>query len=243
MDAAFQLQFDKLANTVLAVSKTDIDALPEIKGWGIRHFAKIAKMFDSFCLMFDGTKDYVTLCALIRMIYDNWYSFLWIYECSEGEDVQLRYYLYVLDSIKQRKTTMLKMHGEPITDPKLKTLVDNAVADCAKARQQYIAAIHSLTLWKEHAANIKKARDNQNSWRYKDIKADELEFYNWSGLYERISNQETRYFLNYLSQYVHGLYASTLNVVPSAREMDLLLNEAQSLIMSINDYLYKNPLR
>ena len=109
MDAAFQLQFDKLANTVLAVSKTDIDALPEIKGWRIRHFAKIAKMFDSFCVMFDGTKDYVTLCALIRMIYDNWYSFLWIYECSEGEDVQLRYYLYVLDSIKQRKTTMLKM--------------------------------------------------------------------------------------------------------------------------------------
>lgn len=243
MDAAFQLQFDKLANTVLAVSKTDIDALPEIKGWRIRHFAKIAKMFDSFCVMFDGTKDYVTLCALIRMIYDNWYTFLWIYECSEGEDVQLRYYLYVLDSIKQRKTTMLKMHGEPITDPNLKTLVDNAVADCAKARQQYIEAIHSLKLWKEHAANIKKARDNQNSWRYKDIKADELEFYNWSGLYERISNQETRYFLNYLSQYVHGLYASTLNVVPSAREMALLLNEAQSLIMSINDYLDKNPLR
>ena len=242
MEATFQLQFDKLVDKVQAASKADIDAFPEIKGWRIRHFAKIAKMFDSFCVMYDATKDYVTLCALIRMIYDNWYSFLWIYEFSEGEDVQLRYYLYVLDSIKQRETTVLKMHGEPIKDPKLKSLVDNAVADCAKARKQYMAAICSLTLWKDHSANIKKARDNQNSWRYKDIKAENMAFYSWSGLYERISSQETRYFLNYLSLYVHGLYASTLTVVPSSKEMMIVLSEAQSLIMSINKYLDENSL-
>lgn len=163
MYTAFQLQFDKLADKVLTASNVNMSALPEIEGWRICHFAKIAKMFDSFSIMINRTKDYVTLCALIRMIYDNWYSFLWIYERSEGEDVFLRYYLYVLDTIKQRKNTMLNMHNEEISDPKLKTLIGNAVTECENARRHYLAAIHGLSLWKDYSSNIRRAINGQNS--------------------------------------------------------------------------------
>ena len=232
MITAFQIQFDKLADKVLSVVNTDAGSLSEIEIWRTRHFAKIAKMFDSFLAILRGPKDYVTLCALIRMIYDNWYSFLWIYECSEGEDIKLRYYLYVLDSIKQRKSTMVGMHDDKVEDPRRQRLYDNTMADCKKAKRQYEDAIKSLLLYKDYHGNIRTARTSKDSWRYKDIKATEMEFYSWSALYERISTKETRAFLNYMSQYVHGLYASTLTIVPSNEDMLYVLAEAQSWIIT-----------
>jgi len=243
MITEFQIQFDKLADKVLAVANTDASSLSEIEIWRTRHFAKIAKMFDSFLAILGGPKDYVTLCALIRMIYDNWYSFLWIYEKSEGENVQLRYYLYVLDSIKQRKRTMLGMHDEKVEDPRLQSIYDNTLADCNRAKQHYEDSIKSLSLYKDYRDNINTAKKSNDSWRYKDITAAEMEFYSWSGLYEEISTKETRAFLNYMSQYVHGLYASTLTVVPTEEDLLYVLGEAQRLIMSINLYLDDNPLR
>ena len=242
MITAFQIQFDKLADKVLAVANTDASSLSEIEIWRTRHFAKIAKMFDSFLAILRGPRDYVTLCALIRMIYDNWYSFLWIYEKSDGENVKLRYYLYVLDSIKQRKKTMLGMHDDEVEDLLLQRIYNNTIADCDNAKKRYMDAIKSLSLYKDYRVNIRAARNSNDSWRYKDIKATKMEFYSWSELYEEISTKETRAFLNYMSQYVHGLYTSTLNVVPSSEDLLYVLNEAHSLIMSINDYLDKNPL-
>ena len=243
MYTAFQIQFDKLADIIQKAVEGEWESLSPLKAWRIRHFAKIAKMFDSFSMIMMQTRDYVSACAIIRMIYDNWYSFLWIYEFSEGDDVLLRYYLYVLDSIKQREKTILHMHEDTPVDPQLKPLLDQTISDCEKAKLQFGSAIKKLPVYKDYHANIKKARLSNDSWRYKDIKATNLEYYNWSGLYERISSKETRAFLNYLSQYVHGLYASSLTIVPTEAEMLYVLGEAQRLIMAINLYLADNPLR
>jgi hypothetical protein len=243
MYTAFQIQFDKLADMIEKAIEVEWESLSPIEAWRIRHFAKIAKMFDSFSMMMTKTRDYVSACAIIRMIYDNWYSYLWIYEFSDGDDVLLRYYLYVLDSIKQREKTILLMHEDNPVDPQLKSLLAHATADCEEAKRQFCTAIKKLPVYRDYHANIKKAWQSNNSWRYKDIKATNLEYYNWSGLYERISSKETRAFLSYLSQYVHGLYASSLTIVPTEAEMLYVLGEAQSLIMSINLYLADNPLR
>lgn len=243
MYTAFQIQFDKLADIIQKAVKGEWKSLSPIEAWRIRHFAKIAKMFDSFSMMMTQTRDYVSACAIIRMIYDNWYSYIWIYVFSEGDDVLLRFYLYGLDSIKQRKKTILNMHEDKPIDSKLKPLLDQAIADNEKAKQQFISAIKKLAVYKDYHANIRKARLSIDSWRYKDIKATNLEYYNWSGLYERISSKETRAFLNYLSQYVHGLYASSLIIEPTEAELLYVLGEAQSLIMTINLYLTDNPLR
>lgn len=117
MYTAFQIQFDKLADIIQIAVEGEWGSLSPLEAWRIRHFAKIAKMFDSFSMIMNQTRDYVSACAIIRMIYDNWYSFLWIYEFSEGDDVLLRYYLYVLDSIKQREKTILHMHEDTPVDP------------------------------------------------------------------------------------------------------------------------------
>ena len=243
MYTAFQIQFDNLADIIQIAVEGEWGSLSPLEAWRIRHFAKIAKMFDTFSMIMNQTRDYVSACAIIRMIYDNWYSFLWIYEFSEGDDVLLRYYLYVLDSIKQREKTILHMHEDTPVDPQLKSILDQTIADCKKAKHQFDSAIKKLPVYRDYHDNIKKARLSNDSWRYKDIKATNLEYYNWSGLYERISSKETRAFLNYLSQYVHGLYASSLTIVPTEEEMLYVLGEAQRLIMSINLYLTDNPLR
>ena len=243
MYTAFQIQFDKLADKVLNAANNDASSLSEIEIWRTRHFAKIAKMFDSFLAIINGPRDHITLCALIRMIYDNWYSFLWVYECSEGEEINLRYYLYVLDSIKQREKTLFNMQDDKVDDPKLKRIKERTMADCNRAKEQYGDAIRTLSIYKDYRININKARKSKDSWRYVDLRAADLQFYSWSDLYERISSKETRVFLNYLSQYVHGLYASTLAVVPTDEDLSYVLAEAQSLIMSINNYLDETPLR
>lgn len=243
MYTAFQIQFDKLADIIQKAVEGEWGPLSPIEAWRIRHFAKIAKMFDSFMMIMTKTRNYVSACAIIRMIYDNWYSYVWIYDFSDGDDVLLRYYLYVLDSIKQREKTMQHMHEDNPVDPKLMPCLDHAIVDCEKAKRQIGAAIKNLPVYRDYHDNIRKARQSNNSWRYKDIKATTLEYYNWSSLYERISSKETRAFLNYLSQYVHGLYASSLTIVPTEAEMLYVLGEAQSLIMSINLYLAENPLR
>ena len=138
---------------------------------------------------------------------------------------------------------MLGLHDKKVEDPRLQSIYDNSLADCKRAKQQYENSIKSLSLYKDYRSNIKTARQSNNSWRYKDITAAEMEFYSWSDLYEIISTKETRAFLNYMSQYVHGLYASTLTVVPTDEDLLYVLGEAQRLIMSINLYLDENPLK
>ena len=242
MNAAFQIQFDKLADKIYAIKDKKIDGLPEIEAWRILHFAKIAKMFDSFHAVIFDTKDYITSCSLIRMIYDNWYSYMWIYEFSEGEERQLRYYLYVLDSVVQRKKTIEKLHNEVIVEKQMKRLVDNALVDCTREEQKIKTAIRNLSLFDSYKKNIETAIASESGWRYKSLSLEKIEFHSWSSLYERVSGKETRAFLNYLSQFVHGLYTSSMTIVPTLEEMSYVLQEAQSLIMSMNLYLDENPL-
>ena len=241
MFAAFMIDYQELIDTVTKANNSDWSHLDLIGEWRRKHFIKIAKLFDSFVTVITGPKDYNTACSIIRMIYDNWYSYAYIYLCTEGEERLLRYYLFVIDSIKQRKETMLNLHEGEQIDPDVKKLADTTIQDCDKAKQQYTDLIRSLSLYPQHTQFIDEAIQN-GSWRYKKLEGNAPSVYSWSGLYERLSGKETKAYLNYLSQYVHGLYASTLTIVPSNEEMGFVFHEALRLVKSINLHLEEEPL-
>ena len=235
------IDYQELVATVTRANNSDWSNLDLIGEWRRKHFIKIAKLFDSFVAVNTETRDYNTACSIIRMIYDNWYSYVFIHQCSEGEERLLRYYLFVIDSINQRKLTMQNLHDEEQIDPVVKKLADSTILDCDKAKQQYTGLIRSLSLYPQHTQFINEAIKN-GSWRYKELKGNTPSVYSWSGLYERLSGKETKAYLNYLSQYVHGLYASTLTIVPSNEEMGFVFHEALRLIKSINLHLREEPL-
>lgn len=241
MFAAFMIDYQELICTVTKANNSDWSSLDMIEEWRRKHFIKIAKLFDSFVTVITETKDYNTACSIIRIIYDNWYSYVYVYCCTEGEERKLRYYLFVIDSILQRKETMRNLHEGDQTDPDINRIADSTIQDCDNAIRQYADLIHGLSLYSHHAAFIDKAIE-KGCWQYKELEGDKPSGYKWSELYEHLSGKDTKAFLGYLSQYVHGLYASTLTIIPSNEEMGLVFHEALRLVKSINIHLKEEPL-
>lgn len=241
MFAAFMIDYQELIDTVTKANNSDWSSLDMIGEWRRKHFIKIAKLFDSFVTVITETNDYNTACAIIRMIYDNWYSYVYVYLCTDGEERKLRYYLFVIDCINQRKETMLNLHDGYQIDPDINRIADSTIQDCDNAIRQYADLIHGLSLYSHHAAFIDKAIE-KGCWQYKELKGDKPSGYKWSELYEHLSGKDTKAFLGYLSQYVHGLYASTLTIIPSNEEMGLVFHEALRLVKSINIHLKEEPL-
>ena len=241
MFTAFMIDYQELIAIITRANDSDWSQLDLIGEWRRKHFIKIAKLFDSFVTVITQTKDYNTACSIIRMIYDNWYSYAFINHCTDGEERLLRYYLYVIDSINQRKKTMLNLHDGEQIDPAIKKQADTTIQDCDKAKQKYADLIHKLSLYPQHIKFIDKAIE-KGCWKYKELSGDKLVGYQWGELYERLSGKDTRVYLEYLSQYVHGLYISTLTIVPSNEEMGFVFQEALRLVKSINIHLKENPL-
>lgn len=241
MFAAFMIDYQELIATVTRANDSDWSHLDLIGEWRRKHFIKIAKLFDSFVTVITETKDYNTACSIIRMIYDNWYSYAFICHCTEGEERLLRYYLFVIDSINQRKKTMLNLHDGEQIDPAIKQQADMTIQDCNKAKQQYTELIHKLSLYSQHTKFIDKAIE-KGCWQYKDFSKNKPVGYQWGELYEHLSGKDTRAYLEYLSQYVHGLYISTLTILPSNEEMGFVFQEALRLVKSINIHLKEYPL-
>lgn len=241
MFAAFMIDYQELIDTVTKANNSDWSHLDLIGEWRRKHFIKIAKLFDSFVTVITGPKDYNTACSIIRMIYDNWYSYVFIHRFSEGDERLLRFYLFVIDGINQRKKTMRNLHEGEQIDPEVKKLADSTIQDCDNAKQQYADLIHKLSLYPQHTEFIDKAID-KGCWQYKELTGNKPVGYQWGELYERLSGKDTRAYLEYLSQYVHGLYISTLTIVPSNEEMGFVFHEALRLIKSINLHLEEEPL-
>lgn len=241
MLTSFMIDYQELIATVTRANDSDWSHLDLIGEWRRNHFIKIAKLFDSFVTVITETKDYNTSCSIIRMIYDNWYSYALIYYCTEGEERLLRYYLYVIDSLNQRKKTMLNLLDDEQIDPAIKQQADTTIQDCDKAKQQYTDLIHKLSLYHQHTSFIDKSIV-KGCWQYKELSGNKPIGYKWSELYEHLSDKSTRAYLEYLSQYVHGLYISTLTIVPSNEEMGVVFQEALHLVKSINIHLKEKPL-
>ena len=241
MLAAFMIDYQKLVAAVTEANNSDWSSLDLIGEWRRKHFIKIAKLFDSFVTVTTETRDYNTACSIIRMIYDNWYSYVLIYYRADGEERLLRYYLFVIDSIKQRRNTMLNLHDGEKIDSTIKQIADKTILDCDNAKQQYSDLIHKLSLYSRHSTFIDKAIE-KGCWQYKKLSGDKPVGFQWGELYEELSDKNTRAYLDYLSQYVHGLYVSTLTIVPSDEEMGFVYQEALRLVKSINIHIKESPL-
>lgn len=233
--------YQELIDTVTKASNSDWSNLDLISEWRRKHFIKIAKLFDSFVTVNTETRDYNTACSIIRMIYDNWYSYVFIHQFSEGEERLLRFYLFVIDGINQRKKTMQNLYMGDQIDPEVKKLADSTILECDKAKLQYADLIHKLSLYTQHTVFVDKAID-KGCWQYKELTGNKPVGYQWSELYERLSGKDTRAYMEYLSQYIHGLYISTLTIVPSNEEMGFVFHEALRLIKTINIHLKEEPL-
>lgn len=241
MFAAFMSNFQELIATVQKANGSDWSHLDLIGEWRRRHIIKIAKLFDSFVTVLTETQDYNTACSIIRMIYDNWYSYMFIYHFSEGEERLLRYYLYVIDGINQRAETMEELKGGGLIDPGVLKMANTTIQDCDKARAQYTVLIHKLSLYPKHTVFIDKFVE-KGWWQYKSLTGKKPSKYQWNELYEHMSGKDTKAYMDYLSQYVHGLYLSNLTIVPSNEEMGFVFQEALRLVKSININLKDYPL-
>lgn len=241
MYTAFMADFRKLIGTVTKANDSDWSHLDLIGEWRRNHFIKIAKLFDSFVTVLTNTQDYNTACSIIRIIYDNWYSYMFIYRFAEGEERLLRYYLYVIDGINQRKETMSNLRDGEEIDPEVKKIADDAIQKCEYAKLQYTELIQKMSLYPAHKHYIDKAI-KKGCWQYKELNDEKLSEYKWSELYEKFSGKDTKAFMGFLSQYVHGLYLSSLTIVPSNEEMGFVFFEALRLVKSINIHLKKEPI-
>lgn len=145
------------------------------------------------------------LVTLARMIIDN-YSILYLLTSfSSQEEQQLRYYLYLLDSISMRTQIIQEfMEGMKNYTPENSLTDTNNVID----RDQRAISIILNKIESENLSNITTKKNLFcHNWKFVSITPPTNSYYNWKELYN-ISKIPTHFSMviqKHFSAFVHGL--------------------------------------
>ena len=91
--------------SVLKVGKIE-NCADDIDEIGLQIVSKILRSLRTLIKICSSGQDYVSACALLRMIADNISVYKLIYAIDDPLDKEYRHYLYVLDGISMRESLM-----------------------------------------------------------------------------------------------------------------------------------------
>lgn len=223
------VRFQELSNWARNVK---ISPSLDIEKWREAHLAKMILSLDSIiCLL--QKKDYVSSGALLRVLFDNWYTLIFIYEHTPEREKDLRFLLFYIDGINQRAKSLDALRISPNERVECK--------DELAAKEAAISKIRQLPIYFEKGEIINKLIDKQDSWRYQSL-SSKFNYYQWGDIYDLLSDESTKPFLNFLSQYVHGLYCSNLVAETSENDFIPLAKEVLSLECSLLCYIKESGL-
>lgn len=223
------VRFQELSNWA---RKVNISPSLDMGKWRDAHLAKMILSLDSIiCLL--QKRDYVSSGALLRVLFDNWYTLIFIYEHTPEREKDLRFLLFVIDGINQR----IEAHNALRISPNERVECKDELA----AKEAAVFKIRQLPIYLEKGEIIDKLIDKQDSWRYQSL-SSKFNYYRWGDIYDLLSDDSTKPFLNFLSQYVHGLYCSNIVVGTSENDFIPLAKEILSLESSLLCYILESGL-
>lgn len=209
-------------------------SIDDWQGYLVQRLSLMLQTYGTFSKVLLEDKDYITANTILRMMVDNLAITKFIYVDHEGEMRLLRHYLFLLDG----SLTFIKL-----TDSMEN--VDNLIG---KGRErsideaQYIKGqITKLQLYKDNCKainilfNIEKRVSNWKFYKFLDNKNFRF--------HELYSNLEIApnivAYLDYLSQFAHGLSLYSLGTVASTQNVPFLIETRNMLLGMLTNYIYK----
>lgn len=180
----------------------------------------IVKSFKSFGIICKDTTDYASAATICRAIVDKIAIIKCIYSKTDQEERMYRYYLYVLDGMRERMHLLnenLPYNGK-IRKVEYEALVSQ-VNDAKESSNEAIKYCEKELNNHKYASlnpEFHKKIISKACWRFKTFgsvtKNGTPDTYSWKELYSLIDNRPeiVSMYSSYLSQFVHSLSISIL---------------------------------
>lgn len=183
--------------------------------------------------------DYVVSNIILRSLADNISSFILIYRNGNYEEKVLRHYLYVIDGLKGRISQLPSIiEKKRLSQAEFEALSRQVTA----AREAYTRAIdvsieniRNLKLYVGRKTNIEKLIHTGN-WKFKSLNGQKS--LKWNDLYMLLDfNNNISDFISLLSEFVHGLSTSNLEIDKCVETFEPIYGIGVSLIGKIDAVL------
>lgn len=227
--------------SVLKVGKIE-NCADDIDEIGLQIVAKTLRSLRTLVKVCSSDQDYVSACALLRMITDNISVYKLIYTNEDSVEKEYRHYLYVLDGISMRESLMLNDIEDEghISQDDLEKLQRQykEIRQSDSSVKQFCIDILNRHLYAALYPDFHKQSLSSRNWKFKDkicVKEINRNKYSWQELYSglNIKKDVVKFLSSFLSQFVHGLIVSNISVQETDDEFEPILSIAIALLSTI----------
>ena len=207
-----------------------------IEGWQgylVQRLSSMLQSYHTFSRVLQEDNDYITANTILRMMADNLSITKFIYVDHDGDMRLLRHYMFLMDG----SLTFIKL-TDSMED------VDNLIKKArekSKEEVQYIKEqITKLPLYKENCEALDKfikIDKRECNWKFRDF-SNKVGF-RFHELYKKLGiAPKIVAYLEYLSQFAHGLGLYSLGTVASIQNVPFLLEVRDILLGLLTNYIY-----
>lgn len=238
----FLYSFYMYMNTVKSLTtRHPYVSVQDLKGYIARYCYLRLQSFDTFIKVVVQHHDFVSAACLLRMLGDGVAVFRLIYNEKDIDLLLLRHALYVIDGCESNLKVFTDINiNEDILPEKELEEENKKVRRNREYRQQLInEAQEILNLSplqsKDQLAFNRIVKDK--NWKFKDFNDKKSgNNYSWKELYSLINEDHAFNLFSYISQYVHSLSMSNLNIQMDEHNMDGIVGEAVGLLARLHEY-------
>lgn len=195
-------------------------AVNNINGYKVGILTKLMFASSSFMTVIETNHDYSSAATILRSIADNLSSYILIYHNPQKNEIQLRHNLFLYDGFQTRKKSIQSIIPKDdsvismIEKQQIQQGVEFATNDTENAIKYCLKEIRSDDLYKQYKEEIEYLiRLKRDNWKYVSLEKYKEKPLSWGDMYPLINGKEaSKFFISYLSQFVHGLSSSNLSI-------------------------------
>lgn len=218
----------------------------DIKSYQTIILNRIIKTLNTLNQILEVSKDPISGYCLLRTIADSICSYCFIYENDNGDEVEFRHFLYLLDGCSQFVNTFpSSLSNNELIDEKNnyrnRIVIEQERTDLNTFQQNALAFLQNTHMVLTLPNDTERIIQNCD-WKYREITSySKKDSYNWQDIYEKAGCNVTmvNFLSSLLSQYVHGLFFSNTNNPNSEVHYTLIFDVAitleRRLISAINN--------
>ena len=200
-------------------------SIDDWQGYLVQRLSLSLQSYHTFTRVLLEEEDYITANTILRMMADNLAITKFIYVDHEGDMRLLCHYLFLLDG----SLTYLK-HTDSMIDYNNQIAIERE--RCQKEAQNIQNQITKLPIYKglhEEIDSLIDVDKRISNWRYKDF--NDKKRVSFHELYKvLITDPNIIAYLEYISQFAHGLGLCSLGTVASKQNVPFLLGIRDMLL-------------
>lgn len=192
------------------------EAINHIKDYSLVIAKRIVKIANTLHSVIERDKDYVIANMIIRSMADSISLFILIYGEKDINIKSLRHFLYIMDGLQNRINQLSNSptYNKSISKKdyeKLCIQVKDAEQNYQEAYQFSVCQIKSLPIYAKNKMFIDKLIEGHN-WKFQSLDSSPKSRISWEKMYDLMGFKCPSSFFSSLSDFVHGLSTSNLNL-------------------------------